>query len=126
MEKNLIEINNTTLEIKEYQGQKVIIFKNIDNVHGRPDGTARRRFNNNKKRFIEDIDFFRVKCSKVRSFFGQTPPNGFNPEVDIIFITESRYLMLVKPFRNDLAWEIQRKLVPACLRNIDSDVFIDF
>ena len=32
MEKNLIEINNTTLEIKEYQGQRVIIFKNIDFV----------------------------------------------------------------------------------------------
>lgn len=30
-------------------------------VHNRPDGTARKRFNDNKDRFTEGIDFFRVR-----------------------------------------------------------------
>lgn len=45
---NLVEINNTTLGIKEYNGQRIITFKDIDRVHERPDGTARRNFASNR------------------------------------------------------------------------------
>ena len=82
-------INNTNIAIKEYQGQRVVTFKDVDTVHGRPDGTARKRFNDNREHFIEGEDFFKVKCSEVRPFFGQTPPNGFNPDADIVLVTES-------------------------------------
>lgn len=37
-------INNADIAIKEYQGQRVVTFKDVDTVHGRPDGTARKRF----------------------------------------------------------------------------------
>lgn len=106
-----ISINNRTLPIKEYNGQRVVTFKEIDIVHGRPEGTARKRFNDNKKHFIEGVDFFKVKCSEVRPFFGQTPMNGFNPNADLILLTESGYLMLAKSFTDDLAWQVQRELV---------------
>lgn len=108
---NLVHIGNSDISVKEYDGRRVVTFKDIDMVHGRPEGTARKRFNNNKKRFIDGKDFFKVKCAEVRPFFGQTTPNGFNPEADIILITESGYLMLVKSFTDDLAWEVQRQLV---------------
>lgn len=29
------------------------------------------------------VDFFKVKCSEVRPFFGQTLPNGFNPSASL-------------------------------------------
>lgn len=45
----LIEINNHTITEKSYNGQPVVTFKDIDIVHDRPDGTARRNFNTNKK-----------------------------------------------------------------------------
>lgn len=104
-------INNVALTVKEYYGARVVTFKEIDAVHGRADGTARKRFNDNRDHFIEGEDYFKVKCSEVRPFFGQTPPNGFNPDADIILITESGYLMLVKSFTDDLAWKVQRELV---------------
>lgn len=42
---NEVTINSTPLSVKEYEGKRVITFKDIDTVHGRPDGTARKRFN---------------------------------------------------------------------------------
>lgn len=119
--KNLtVTINNTKLPIKEYQGQRVVTLKEIDAVHERPEGTARKRFNDNKKHFIEGIDYFKVKCAEVRPFFGQTLPNGFNPDADIALITESGYLMLVKSFTDDLAWTVQRQLVNVYFAATDS------
>lgn len=106
-----VTINENELQIKEYQGQRVVTLKDIDTVHNRPEGTARRNFNTNKIHLIEGTDYFKVKCSEVRTFFVQTPPNGFNPNADITLITESGYLMLVKSFTDDLAWTVQRQLV---------------
>lgn len=113
---NQIQIQGTGIQIKEYNDQRVVTFKDIDTVHKRPDGTARKRFSDNRKRFIEGVDYYKVKCSEVRPFFGQTPPNGFNPDGDITLITESGYLMLVKSFTDDLAWEVQRELVDTYFR----------
>lgn len=109
-------INNIPLCIKEYSGQRVVTFKDIDTVHQRPSGTARKRFNDNKHHFIYGEDYYKVKCSEVRPFFGQTPPNGFNPNADITLLTESGYLMLVKSFTDDLAWTVQRQLVNSYFR----------
>lgn len=108
---DLIKINGKELPIKEYNGKRVVTLKEVDMVHERPDGTARKRFNDNKAHFIEGEDYFKVKCSEVRPFFGQTLPNGFNPNADVILITESGYYMLVKSFTDDLSWTVQRALV---------------
>lgn len=110
------KINNTELSVKVYRNQRVVTFKDIDTVHERPEGTARKRFNDNKKHFIEGEDFYKVKCGEVRPFFGHTLPNGFNPDADINLITESGYLMLVKSFTDDLAWDVQRQLVKSYFR----------
>lgn len=111
-----VRVNQTDLSVKEYQGQRVVTLKEIDEVHQRPEGTARKRFNDNRGHFIEGTDYFKVKCSEVRPFFGQTPPNGFNPNGDVILLTESGYLMLVKSFTDDLAWDVQRQLVNTYFR----------
>lgn len=67
---NLIKIGNQEISKKEFNNNRVVTFKDIDTVHERPEGTARKRFNDNKKHFIEGVDFFKVKCSEVRPFFG--------------------------------------------------------
>lgn len=102
---NSIRINSSKLPIKEYNGQRVVTFKEIDTVHGRPEGTARKRFNDNKERFIEGVDYFVRKTDEARREYGITAPNG------LILITESGYLMLAKSFTDDLAWKVQRELV---------------
>lgn len=105
-----VTINKTELPIKEYQGQRVVTMKEIDEVHQRPDGTARKRFNDNKNHFIEGTDFFTItQPSEIRTL-GLERPQGGTPK-SVTLITESGYLMLVKSFTDDLAWTVQRQLV---------------
>ena len=104
-------INNTQVLVKEFSGQRVVTFKNIDAVHGRPDGTARKRFNDNREHFIEGEDFFVRNSDEAKNEFGITAPNG------LTLITESGYLMLVKSFTDDLAWKVQRELVNGYFRS---------
>ena len=51
-------ISNVEIAVKEYRGQRVVTFKDIDAVHGRPEGTASRNFRANRERFIEGEDFY--------------------------------------------------------------------
>lgn len=46
---DLICIGEAEVLIKEYNGQRVVTFKDIDTVHQRPSGTANKRFIDNKK-----------------------------------------------------------------------------
>lgn len=111
----LTTINNSEILVKEFSGQRVVTFKEIDAVHGRPDGTARRNFNTNKSHLIEGEDYFVRNSSEAQNEFGITAPNG------LTLITESGYLMLVKSFTDDLAWKVQRELVKGYFRAKSSD-----
>ncbi len=103
------------LQVKEYRGQRVVTFRDVDEVHRRPEGTARKRFNDNRKHFIEGEDFFEVtQPSEIRTL-GLERPQGGTPD-RLILLTESGYLMLVKSFTDDLAWEVQRQLVNVYFR----------
>lgn len=102
---NEILIANANVTIKEYQGQRVVTFKDIDTVHQRPDGTARRNFNSNKKHFIEGEDYFVRNSYEAKNEYGLIAPNG------VVLVTESGYLMIVKSFTDDLSWDVQRELV---------------
>ncbi len=105
----LVHIGNSDISIKEYNGQRVVTFKDIDMVHGRPDGTARKRFNDNRQHFIEGEDYFKVSVSEIRTTKLFDIPD--KATTDYALITEQGYLMLVKSFTDDLAWEVQRQLV---------------
>ncbi|HBH3075590.1 TPA: ORF6N domain-containing protein, partial [Clostridioides difficile] len=105
---NLVLINDKELQIKEFKGERVVTFKEIDLIHERVEGTAKRNFTENKKYFIENVDYFEVSTKIIPSLelygFSKFAPNG-------ILITESGYLMLVKSLTDDLAWTVQRELV---------------
>ena len=100
-----IHIGNADISVKEYNGQRVVTFKDIDTVHSRPDGTARATFNRNKERFVVGQDYFVCETYEAKELFGISAPNG------IALMTEQGYLMLVKPFSDDLSWEVQRQIV---------------
>lgn len=106
----IIKINNHDVTAKEYKGQRVVTFKDIDTVHERPEGTAGRNFRENKDKFIENEDFFYLVGDELKAFKQATNFVGSNAR-EFILITEQGYLMLVKSFIDDLAWEVQRKLV---------------
>ena len=111
---NEIMINNAPVQVKEYNGMRVVTLKDIDAVHGRPDGTARKRFNDNKDHFIEGEDYFKVCASEIRTH--KIMEISAKTHEDVTLITESGYLMLVKSFTDDLAWEVQRQLVNCYFR----------
>lgn len=107
-------VQGTALQVKEYKGKRVVTFKDIDTVHKRPDGTARRNFNQNRQRFISGVDFFKVCADEIRTHkIAEISPKSHEP---LTLITETGYLMLVKSFTDDLAWKVQRELVDSYFR----------
>lgn len=105
--------HDTQIPYVEFQGQAVVTFAMVDKVHCKADGQARRQFDRNRKHFTEGEDFYRVdyaqKC-QFDSFEISIPPRG------IIVLTESGYLLLVKSFTDDLAWQVQKQLIKVYFR----------
>lgn len=106
MNNQIVKINNADLLVKEFNGQRVVTFKDIDVLHERVDGTAKSNFYENKKHFIENEDYFIITKSLKYEI-----PTLEIPNRGITVLTESGYLMLVKSLQDDLAWKVQRELV---------------
>jgi ORF6N domain len=108
---NAVTVRDITIPILEYKGQRVITLGLMDKLHNRAEGTARRNFNENKEKLEDGRHYFHAtyqeltQMNEIRTS-GITPnPNG------LIFITERGYLLLVKSFTDDFAWEVQEQLV---------------
>lgn len=110
-----VTVNDTNISIKEYNGKRVVTFKDIDTCHGRPEGTARRNFNQNKHHLIEGEDYFRIAPNEFRTAFGESSMSKTQNN-EIVVVTESGYLMIVKSLKDDLAWQVQRQLVNTYFR----------
>lgn len=109
--KNLIEINGHSIEKIEYKGQPVITQAQIDELHNRPEGTAKRNFNENRERFMEGKDYFKVpheEWKNILSVRNSSSSGGYRGEMTLW--TYFGYTMLVKSFQDDLAWKVQRQL----------------
>lgn len=112
-EYNMNDLSNIDIpKIKIWNDQRVVTFRDIDEVHQRPEGTAKKAFSRNRKRFIRGVDYFIVTRSEIQKsvkdtleYFGDIPNRG------ITVLTETGYLMVVKPFTDDLSWKVQRRLV---------------
>lgn len=104
----MIQILDNQIQVKEWAGQRVITFQDIDTVHRRERGTASRNFRENRDKFIEGTDFFFVKPRDIQN--DEIRRSEINNR-GITLITESGYLMIVKSLHDDLAWAVQRELV---------------
>lgn len=102
-------INGTPMPVREYNGQRVVTFRDIDSVHQRPEGTAGRNFRTNRQYFIEGVDYFTVCADEIRrhKIIDLSP----KAHEDITLITLSGYLMIAKSFTDELSWSVQRLLV---------------
>lgn len=107
---DVITVENTEMQVREYSGQRVVTFKDIDTVHQKRPGTARRNFSRNKKYFIDGEDFFSLTkedSNETNSYIR----NITVPNKGITLLTESGYLMIVKSLTDELSWKVQRQLV---------------
>ena len=108
--KQIVTVGNSEVAIKEFKGQRVVTFKDVDTVHERPEGTAGRNFRENKDRFVEGEDYFYLEGDKLRAFKQATNFVGSKAR-ELVLVTEQGYLMLAKSLTDDLSWKVQRQLV---------------
>lgn len=106
----LVKIEDTELAIREYNGQRVVTFKDIDTVHKNKSGTAYRNFNRNKKHFIEGTHFFVLKKENSNVTICHNR-NIVVPNKGLTVLTERGYLLVAKSFNDDLSWKVQDQLV---------------
>lgn len=112
----LITINNTQVEVKEYEGLRVVTAWDIAKVHGREVREITQNFNYVKDKLLKNEDYFLInkeKISESKILIQDFIPNNVK---EIPLFTESGYLMLVKTFTDDLSWDIQRQLVKTYFR----------
>ena len=103
-----VQVVGKHLPITEYGGIRVVTLRTIDELHERPSGTAGRNFRKHRARLRKGEDYFELSPAEAKSMkFVDYHLRGKN----LLLLTESGYLMLVKSFQDDLAWEVQRELV---------------
>ncbi|HEK0680370.1 TPA: ORF6N domain-containing protein [Proteus mirabilis] len=121
-----VTINATSLSPFMYQGKRVVTFAMIDEVHQRPTGAARKSFNAHRQYFTEGKDFYRLTgqdlelfklCASIKRTHKYSPISDKAREVTLI--TESGYLLTVKPFNDPLSWQVQNQLIDAYFRLSD-------
>lgn len=100
----VVTIGSVEINPIEVGGERVVTLAMIDEVHERASGTARKRFNDHRHRMEEGKHYF-VRKTDEAAAMGITAPNG------LTLLTERGYLMLVKSFTDDLAWQVQDMLV---------------
>lgn len=103
-----------------HDGKPVLTFRQIDLLHKRPEGTARKRFADNRKYFVDGEDYYILqKTEIVKLSEKRTDINSEAPKLALV--TETGYLSLVKSFNDDLAWRVQKILVKNYFRNRNND-----
>ena len=105
---DIITVENTEMQIREYNGERVVTFKDIDTIHQRVKGTARNAFNRNRRHFIKGVDYITLKPDEQENI--DYVRLTYIPQKGITLLTESGYLMVVKAFTDDLSWQVQRQL----------------
>lgn len=140
--RNTITLNNSRMPLVEYQGLRVVTFAMVDDAHQRPKGTAKATFSRHRSRFVEGRHYHELNRDEIhvglkvnltgdvkRTQTNSRPTDDAKRRQSIesifpahtrkgIVITEMGYLLLVKPFQDDLSWLIQEELVNAYFRHI--------
>lgn len=113
---DIVPIPVSSLAPIEYQGQRVITLSMMDQVHGRPDETAGRNFRaaKAKERMVEGRHYFKIGADEFRRHLD--PSHSKFAVEDVTVLTERGYLVLVKSFSDDLAWQVQDQLVEGYFR----------
>lgn len=108
-------LHGIALPILFYRNQPVITLAMMDKAHQRPAGTAHRNFKTHRGKLVLGDDYYILKQPDEIRLVGLARADG-STVASIILLAETGYLMLVKSFTDDLAWQVQRQLVKAYFR----------
>ena len=110
----IITIDKKELELKEWQGQRVLTAWDIAKVHNRDIKVITQQFKRNQNNLVLGVDFFLIDKEILKSQFvtsNEISNKANNLSEEIPLFTETGYLMLTKTFKDKLSWDIQRMLV---------------
>jgi toxin-antitoxin system, toxin component, bro family len=111
MNSKLIAIADKEIEIKEYNGERIVTAWDIAELHERDVREVTQNFKNVNDKMILDEDYFVIPkehISESKILIQNFIPNNVK---EIILFTESGYLLLTKTFTDERSWNIQRQLV---------------
>ena len=111
MNSNLIAIADKEIELKEYNGERIVTAWDIAELHERDVREVTQNFKNVKDKMILNEDYFVIpkeNISESKILIQDFIPNNVK---EIILYTESGYLLLTKTFTDERSWKIQRQLV---------------
>lgn len=107
----MVTVEGTEMQIREYDGQRVVTFDDICAVHKCERKRLTKHFERKRKHFLKDEDYYELTRKELNDI---TSPNSKiigNPMIKAYLFTESGYLMIIKCLDDDLAWKVQRQLV---------------
>ena len=111
MNSNLIAIADKEIELKEYNGERIVTAWDIADLHEKDVKVVNQHFNRNIKNLIENEDYYVIsKEDFLKSHFVTLKNHAPNLK-EVALFTESGYLLLVKGFTDERSWNIQRQLV---------------
>lgn len=95
------------------EGKKLMLVKEIANIHGRELKDINRNINNNIERFKKDIDIVDLKNGGFDSLLQELGISNreINISKNIYLLSERGYSKLLKILEDDFAWEQYDKLV---------------
>jgi hypothetical protein len=108
-----ILINGQAIDQIFYKGIPVVTYEHIAIVHQVPIRNIHKTFERHKAEFVEGEDYFRLDFAEANQLLlsVEANPNG------LIVFTEGGYLLLVKPMRDKVSWQVQRVMRDAYFRD---------
>lgn len=108
----IVHILEKDVQLITYKDKPIVTLRMVDELHQKDENATRKSFNNHREHFIEGEDFFKLPYSEWSKFLAVTNKDGSKVQHnEMIFLTESGYLMAIKPFTDDLSWKVQRELI---------------
>ena len=103
----VIHINDVQIEQIIYQGEPVVTFAQIAEVHGVPVINVQRSFERHAERFTPGKHYFRLDFAEASQLLlrVEANPNG------LTVFTQKGYLLLTKPMKDAKSWEVQEQMV---------------
>lgn len=114
-----VVINDYQIAIKEYNGERVLSFNDIDLTLRRSEGASRRSFRNNRNFFEEGIDYYKVPADRFNEEVGQNE----HLHSEITLLTKSGYIALTSCFKNDYCtWMVPRETLRKYFKDLKESI----
>ncbi len=99
-----VTVLDSDVRVVECHGNRVVTFRQVDELHGKAEGQTRKQFNEHRGRFVEGRDYFVGNLSEFRTAFSDVAPARGGGAV--MLLTERGYGKVVKAWNDDRSWQL--------------------